>query len=442
MPAPTSEALTLSATKLLRSRLRPALQPRDGHGPKPILNSPDGGEREAGADLPAPYPMLPPLLVYDGSRNTKRVLTERLRQVHRSQLAGTAVLVLTSGSTGTPSLVALSPQAIVSSARATHARLGGPGTWVAALPFQHVAGLQVLARSVVAGTEPLLASNLTERSASFDVDQFVDLTERARPDARRLYTSLVTKMATDLLDTSAGVRALQSYDAILVGGGPVSTDLRRRAEKSGVNLVTTYGMTETAGGCVYDGLPLDGTSLRIDPTSSQILLSGPTLMNGYMGEPAPWIVDEDGTRWFQTSDLGRIDGGQLRVLGRTDDIVNSGGHKVSTRLVEKAIRQTPAVADVHVFGVPDETWGERVAAAVELVEPGLAGTAPPEQTESLNDLAASIRSSVLADLPAHCVPRTVFVLQEVPRTDLGKVDGNAIRQQLATAISQNRAWQR
>ena len=257
------------------------------------------------------------------------------------------VLIETSGSTGAPKRVVLSRSAVLASAAAATDRLGGPGLWVLALPTSYVAGLQVVVRSLLAGFDPVPGLDGMD-------------SRRSPPAGTRLYTSLVPTQLHRLLESDAA--RLQRFDTILLGGGPIDPDLRRRAESADVRVVATYGSSETAGGCVYDGLPLEGVEIRIG-TEGRIALRGPMLFERYDGDPlltAETLVDG----WFLTSDLGTFDDGRLRVFGRLDDVVISGGVKVPTPAVAARLREHPGVEDVAVVGVPDDEWGQQVVAFV------------------------------------------------------------------------------
>jgi O-succinylbenzoic acid--CoA ligase len=258
------------------------------------------------------------------------------------------LIIETSGSTGQPKRVMLSRDAMRASALATQERLGGPGQWVLNLPPTYVAGVQVLYRSVVAGTEPLL------HSGSF---------ARDRDGAGgRLYVSLVATQLRRLVEQPSELDALALFDAVLLGGGPVQEWVRQRAEANGVPVVATYGMSETCGGCVYDGVALAGAEFRIDD-DGQILLRGPMLFDGYEGEPERTAAAfRDG--WLITNDLGHLAwDGSLRVDARSDDVIISGGVKVPPQAVERMIGDHFAL-DLAVVGVPDDEWGERVAVVV------------------------------------------------------------------------------
>lgn len=311
---------------------------------------------------------------------------------------GADLAVVTSGSTGTGRAVLLSAAALRASASATHARLGGPGTWLLALPVSAIAGLQVLCRSIVASTRPEVLGKDEPLAAAV-----------ARLPAGRRYTALVPTQLRRFLDEEPD--ALRAFDAVLVGGAATDAALRTRARDEGVAVVTTYGMTETAGGCVYDGRPLDGVGVRV--TDGGIELAGPTLALGYRLDPAATeAAFADG--WFRTRDAGTLDAdGRLTVTGRLDDVVISGGVNVSPVAVEAALREHPAVADAVVFGRPDERWGQRVVAAVVPAS----GSHP--------DLA-ELRTWVTARLGAAAAPRQLHVLATLPLLHTGKPDRRAV----------------
>ncbi|HEU0090084.1 MAG TPA: AMP-binding protein, partial [Pseudonocardiaceae bacterium] len=222
------------------------------------------------------------------------------------------VALTTSGATGQPKWVQLRAEALHASAVATHARLGGPGRWLLALPAQHSAGLQVLVRAALAGTQ----AAVLDLRGGFDPGRFGAAARRLA--GQRCYTALVPTQLARLLDADPG--ALAGFDAVLLGGAAAPDTLVRRAQAAGVAVLTTYGMTETAGGCVYAGWPLDGARVRLDTAevtgTGRIEIAGPMLATGYLDDPGQTAaVFRDG--WFLTSDLGRLDpDGRLQVLGR------------------------------------------------------------------------------------------------------------------------------
>ncbi|WP_301124116.1 o-succinylbenzoate--CoA ligase [Mycolicibacterium fortuitum] len=314
-----------------------------------------------------------------------------------------AVVVSTSGTTGTPKGALLTADALRASATATHARLGGDGRWLLALPAYHIAGLQVLVRSTLAGTTPVTVP------ASFDPRELPSAV--AALGSGRRYASLVAVQLDKCLQAPAAAEALADLDAVLIGGGPMPAGMGERAEAAGVTVVRTYGMSETAGGCVYDGVPLDGVTVRID--NSRILLGGATVAKGYRNPVSPDPFAEPG--WFRTDDLGAVDdSGVLRVLGRVDDAVSTGGLTVLPQLVEAALADHPAIADCAVFGVPDERLGQRVVAALVLKP----GTSAPG--------VAELRAHVARTHDATAAPREVHIVDELPRRGIGKLDRRAL----------------
>ena len=295
------------------------------------------------------------------------------------------LVVETSGSTGRPKRVLLSRRAVVASATATHERLGGPGRWLLTLPASYVAGLQVVVRSLLAGHEPAVAGD-----------------DLAADAAGCRYVSLVPTQLHRMLATHAST--LAGFDAVLLGGGPIDPALRANAEAAGVRVVATYGSSETSGGCVYDGLPLDGVRVTVDEADGRIRIAGPVLFDGYDGDPeltARTLVDG----WFVTADTGRLTDGRLEVLGRVDDVVISGGVNVPTPAVARRLRAHPGVEAVEVVGADDAEWGQRVVAFVV-------------GSLSLDEA----RDWVAAEHPRTWAPREVVVLDALPLLANGKVD--------------------
>ena len=327
-----------------------------------------------------------------------------------------AVVVGTSGSTGSPKLAMLTTGALRASAAATHDRLGGPGQWLLTLPAHHVAGLQVLLRSVHAGTEPVVM-DLTD---GFTPTAFVTATARLATGVRH-YTSLVPTQLARLLDHAGGTEALAAHEAVIVGGAALPPSLRARAGAAGVRVVATYGMSETCGGCVYDGRPFPCTDVALDD-DGRVRLGGATLAAGYLGRPdlgaAAFVRGADGIRRFLTDDVGHLDDdGRLHVDGRLDDLINTGGLKVAPRVVEEAIEaHVPGVREVVVVGTPHPEWGQAVSALV-VVGPD----APPDPVTTA-DLRARLRDV----LPAHALPVRVLQAAEVPLTGPGKPDRRSI----------------
>jgi O-succinylbenzoic acid--CoA ligase len=316
-------------------------------------------------------------------------------------LPGTAVVVATSGSTGVPKGVELSAAALAASAAATHARLGGPGQWLLTLPAHHIAGVQVIVRSLLAGAGPVLRGTRAFADAA------------ASMTGGRRYTSLVPTQLVRLLDDPAGLDALRTFDAVLLGGAAATTPVLDRARAAGVRIHTTYGMSETAGGCVYDGRPLDGVRVRL--ADDVIELAGPMLASGYRLAPDATAA-AFARGWFRTTDLGVLHSdGSLEVLGRADFMINTGGVKVAPAAVEEVMAAQPGVADVCVVDLPDDEWGQLVAAVVVPVDP----LRPPE----VEDLRAAVRTR----LGGPATPKLVRFADRLPLRGPGKVDRDEVK---------------
>ncbi|MFF3025698.1 AMP-binding protein [Microbacterium sp. NPDC057944] len=330
---------------------------------------------------------------------------------------GTAAVIATSGSSGIPKRVVLSGEALRSSAEATGSRIGS-GRWLLALPATYVAGLQVLVRSVVAGTEPAVLEG------RFSAETFAQTTlSMLRTGEERLYTSLVPAQLATLLDAaeSTPVRAaLQAYRAILVGGQALPEPLRDRAGELGARLVRTYGSSETSGGCVYDGEPLDTVAVR--SVDGELHIAGPMLADGYLGDEEltarAFTRDEHGIRWYRTGDLGLVEDGIVRVHGRADNVIVSGGINISLDRVERIVRRVPGLSGAVVVGVADERWGEAsviVAARGEALR------------RSESEQLAHARDAVADELGRHARPARLILVDELDVLTSGKPDRESIR---------------
>lgn len=340
----------------------------------------------------------------------------------RSVPDGTAVVIATSGSSGIPKRVALSGEALRASVEATAARVGG-GRWLLALPAGYVAGLQVLVRSLIAGTHPVALGG------RFSPESFADATlSMLRPSGGsaaipELYTSLVPAQLSTLLDAADDrpVRAaLQAYRAILVGGQSLPEPLRERAADLGVRLVRTYGSTETCGGCVYDGVPLDTVAVRT--VDGELRIAGPMLADGYLGDgeltAKNFSRDEHGIRWYHTGDLGLFDDGVVRVHGRADNVIVSGGINISLDRVERLVRSVPGLTGAVVVGVPDERWGE--ASVIVAPRGEVLRRSEAEQLSHARDLVAE-------ELGKHARPARLIMVDELALLASGKPDRESIR---------------
>jgi o-succinylbenzoate---CoA ligase len=317
--------------------------------------------------------------------------------------ADTAVVIATSGSTGAPKGVQLTAAALTASAAASLRRIGAnPGArWLCCLPTFHVSGIGVLVRSLIAGTEPVIVPSVTAEVIS---------------GSGCAHVSLVPTQLRRLLDEGCQPGRTET---VLLGGAATSASLLAEARAAGWRVVTTYGMSETCGGCVYDGVPLDGVSVQTD-AAGRIMIGGRTLFAGYRLQPALTLAAlRDG--WFRTADLGHVGAdGRLVVLGRVDDVINSGGEKIVPGEVEAVLGTSDQVADVVVVGVPDPEWGEAVTAFV--IPADLAAPPDPER------LKANVREA----LSARAAPKRTLVVPEFPLLPSGKPDRAELRRRAAT----------
>ena len=381
-----------------------------------------------------------------------------------------ALVVGTSGSTGTPKRTALTARALAASAAATEnffdSNSDAASQWLLALPAHYIAGAQVLARSVLAGTAPVIARSVTE-PVHFSPEVFLQAVERM--SSARRFVSLVPTQLHKLLESadaspSLGAEiheALGSFTGILLGGAPSSADLLAASTALGLNTVTTYGSAETASGCVYSGAVLPGVRVELVPEEGmpavpdiegkpaqvgRIWISGAHLASGYIGDAARtaehFFTAADGTRWYRTDDYGLLSPAhdpdsavhgpdsavhgsepRLQVLGRSDDVLISGGVKISARAVATVLEEHPAVREACVIGLPDARWGTAIAAAVTLVPSAGAAAAPTENNPALNeDLCALLRARCAEKLGAPAAPKQLSILPDFPLTSTGKPD--------------------
>ena len=442
-----------------------------------------------------------PIAPHEDTREVAANLARRIPARASGRSVGVDMVLRTSGSTtGTGKLVGVSMDALVASARATHKRLGGPGIWVLALPAYHAAGVQVLVRAAVAGTHVFnaykeggfdpqhvaqvidaacVAAADCDAASSFDDDAVsscaggvggeaegalaADDSGRACP----VYTSLVPTQLRRALDDEQLRGALARLDAVLIGGAAADAQLLEQAKAAGIRVVTTYGMSETCGGCVYDGQPLPGVSMDVDQATGAIWLSGPMLATGYLGDEErtrrcfvsrPDTQAGEGTsdagetasaaesteagaggpgagsdagageparRWFITSDRGHIVDGRLQVLGRLDDVIISGGIKVEPGPIEALLALNPLVSECAVVGLPDLQWGQVVTAVV--VPASMPGLGRVDEGAIL----AQIRVYLEQKLSGAQCPKQVLLADALPYKGIGKVDRRALAQSLA-----------
>lgn len=457
-----------------------------------------------------------PIAPHEDTREVAANLARRIPARASGRSVGVDMVLRTSGSTtGTGKLVGVSMDALVASARATHKRLGGPGIWVLALPAYHAAGVQVLVRAAVAGTHVFnaykeggfdpqhlaqvidaacAAAADCDSGSSFDDDAVsscaggvggeaegalaADDSGRACP----VYTSLVPTQLRRALDDEQLRGALARLDAVLIGGAAADAQLLEQAKAAGIRVVTTYGMSETCGGCVYDGQPLPGVSMDVDQATGAIWLSGPMLATGYLGdeertrrcfvsrpqagegtrdagntasaaESTEAGADGAGTeagatrpgaetgtgagsyagageparRWFITSDRGQIVDGRLQVLGRLDDVIISGGIKVEPGPIEALLALNPLVSECAVVGLPDPTWGQAVTAVV--VPASMPGLGRVDEGAIVSQIRVYLEQKLSG---AQC-PKQVLLADALPYKGIGKVDRRALAQSLARA---------
>lgn len=308
--------------------------------------------------------------------------------------AGVVLIVHTSGTAGVPKLVQFDRHAIdgavAASALALEATPHDP--WICCLPLAHVGGMLVLLRGVLLGAPVSV-------HPAFD-PSLIDA------EATVAFVSVVPTMLGRLLDAGTG---LGRFRSILVGGAHLRPDLRLRAERGGAKVIETYGLTESCGGVVYDGRPLPGVEVRVNEDGG-IELRGPTLMLGYRSDPEATARAFTPDGWLRPGDAGEIDAdGCLHVVGRIDDLINTGGERVWPQEVEAALREHPGVAEVGVGGRLDPEWGQRVVAFVVPADPAT----PP----SLDELRGFVGSRI----GRHKAPRELVLVSRLPRTVSGKL---------------------
>lgn len=408
-----------------------------------------------------------PIAPHEDTREVAANLARRIPARASGRSVGVDMVLRTSGSTtGTGKLVGVSMDALVASARATHKRLGGPGIWVLALPAYHAAGVQVLVRAAVAGThvfnaykeggfDPQHVAQVIDAAcaaaadcdagSSFDDDAVSSCAGGAGGEAEGtlaaddsgracpVYTSLVPTQLRRALDDEQLRGALARLDAVLIGGAAADAQLLEQAKAAGIRVVTTYGMSETCGGCVYDGQPLPGVSMDVDQATGAIWLSGPMLATGYLGDEERTRrcfvsrpqAGEPARRWFITSDRGHIVDGRLQVLGRLDDVIISGGIKVEPGPIEALLALNPLVSECAVVGLPDLQWGQVVTAVV--VPASMPGLGRVDEGAIL----AQIRVYLEQKLSGAQCPKQVLLADALPYKGIGKVDRRALAQSLA-----------
>ena len=291
-----------------------------------------------------------------------------------------SLLVATSGSTGTPKEISLTSSALKASANASNNFLKASkgDIWSLLLPLTHIAGINVLVRAMQLESTPL------------------DLRNHVGSYPRADFTAIVpTQLFNALNENSELLKHLQSAKAVLVGGAALSPELRAQGIAAGINIVSTYGMSETSGGCVYDGVALDGVAFELT-SDGRIKISGPVLAD---------VERENG--WFVTNDLGKIVDGKLQVLGRSDDVIISGGENISLSAIESLISQKFPQLLVAAFSTPDNKWGQALHIAIE------------SQDEKVK---SEVSELLIKSLGSHAKPKSVLLLDKLPEIGVGKVD--------------------
>ncbi|SDR91570.1 AMP-binding protein [Microterricola viridarii] len=339
-----------------------------------------------------------------------------------------ALVIETSGSTGTPKRVALSTDALLASAAASAAALGGAGQWLLALPTHYIAGAQVLVRSIVAETEPVILP-----AGHFDPLVFAE--HAARMDAPLRFVSLVPVQLARVVEAAEAdtvvLAAARRFDRILVGGQATPPALIARAEALGLRVTRTYGSSETAGGCVYNGVPLHGTRLHLEGVPGDgglIELGGPMLAEGYLAadgsldaeRTASAFTEHHGDRRYRTGDLGELVDGRLRVLGRSDNVIISGGEKVSLEAVERVLHGQRGFESAVAVALADPVWGQAIVVA----------RADAADTGDGADLER-VRAAVAAALGPAARPRALHTVAELPQLPSGKLDRAALARLIA-----------
>ncbi len=314
-----------------------------------------------------------------------------------------AVIVETSGSTGRPKRVELSADALLAGAAASESALGGPGQWMLALPVHYIAGIAVLVRSLAAQVPPVFLE-----PSGFTAERFIEAA--GGMDHPRRFVSLVPAQLARLVESPSAVDVLREFERVLVGGQSMPPALGARAAEVGVPVTRTYGSSETSGGCVYDGAPIGDTRVRL--VDGRVEIAGSVLAEGYLDDPERTeraFHYDDGHRWYRTDDSGELTDGVLRVLGRVDDVIVSGGVKISLAAVEEAVRSISGLALAVVVPAPHPEWGETTVVVTEThVE--------------LDEL----RRAVTGRLGAPAAPTRVLVVDRIPMLASGKPDRRAL----------------
>lgn len=321
-----------------------------------------------------------------------------------------ALVVSTSGSTGKPKGAMLTPANLISSADATYQALGGEGQWLLSMPAAYIAGIQVLVRSMVAGVEPAFI----DLTRGFNVAEFAERAHELARTGERTYTALTPMQLAKATSTLKGIDALRTFSAVLVGGAATNPRLLETAAKLRINVVTTYGSSETSGGCVYDGRPIAGARVKIQ--DGRIHLGGPMVARGYHSVDSLPLADDLKDGWFRTSDAGSLEGGVLTVLGRTDNVISSGGLKLHPEVLEEELLLIDGVTAATVIGKDDDRFGQRICAAYT------GSASVPDILDALADAEDAGRIALWQ------IPKELKVVAALPQLGPGKVDRAAVKE--------------
>ncbi|MBP3222630.1 MAG: AMP-binding protein [Actinomycetaceae bacterium] len=348
-----------------------------------------------------------PLFLYSPSEDRIEQVKELEKELsHIAFPPDIAYAMRTSGSTsGSGKLVGHTTASLVASAHATHDFLGGSGTWISCLPSSHIAGFQTIFRSLLSGKKPIYAGN-GKPEELIEATQFF-------PHNGRVYISLVPIQLKRLISNKKSLAILQHLDGVLVGGSAIDNTLLEQAQSLNIHIVTTYGSTETSGGCVYDGTPIGDTKISFTK-DERVHIKGSCVAYGYIDKQ---IFDGS----FTTSDIGYMDENKkLHIRGRADNAITTGGVTVIPEHVEN-IFMTCGYTRVYVIGMKSTQWGEEVIAIVD----------------SHNENASTKAKNILEKgwFPKHIVSLAELAIKDFPMLDSGKIDRKQLHSLVAAHFS-------
>ena len=368
-------------------------------------------------DVSDPRALIEPLnnaLFHDGPAVLPRPGGARVTQTAPLEVPDDiAVVIETSGTTGAPKRVALSARAVIASAEAANAALGGGGQWLLVLPAHYIAGLQVITRSLLASTTPVVLhpEPFSSVAIAHHANELLELSSE-----QELFTALVPAQLQRILDDASSMPVLDSlmqrFSRVLVGGQSIPEHLLARSVERGYRITRTYGSSETAGGCVWDQRPIGDTQVSV--IDGRLAIGGSVIAEGYLEDPsrtAASFIEREGARWYLTDDQGSVGAdGLVSVHGRLDDVIVSGGVKVSLLAIEKALQAELGVTDVIAVGVPSERWGESPVVV---------------STKALD--VVRVRLIIQKALGPEARPERVVTVSEIPTLSTGKTDRQAVQ---------------